>query len=125
MWDDFPLLIIAIPVGWNLAHRYTILKTPGTDHADVFRTWFGHLSIDCLATCKRDEEVTQMLSARNQFQGTVKEVKLGNVMAEVIVSVGDLEIASAITRASAERLGLKPGDAVNAVIKSTDVLIDK
>ena len=29
-----------------------------------------------------------MLSARNQFKGTVKEVKLGNVMAEVVISVG-------------------------------------
>jgi molybdopterin-binding protein len=66
-----------------------------------------------------------MLSARNQLKGTVKEVKLGNVMAEVVVTVGTFEIAAAITRASAERLGLKPGDVVTAVIKSTDVLIDK
>ena len=66
-----------------------------------------------------------MLSARNQFSGVVKSVKLGNVMAEVVVTVGDLEIVSAITRASAESLGLKPGDAVRAVIESTEVLIDK
>ena len=66
-----------------------------------------------------------MLSARNQFKGTVKEVKLGNVMAEVVVSVGSIEIVSAITRGSADRMGLKPGDAVTAVIKSTEVLIDK
>jgi molybdopterin-binding protein len=66
-----------------------------------------------------------MLSARNQFPGTVKSVKLGNVMAEVVVTVGPLEIVSAITRASAESLGLKPGDQVKAVIKSTEVLIDK
>jgi molybdopterin-binding protein len=66
-----------------------------------------------------------MLSARNQFKGTVKEVKLGNVMAEVVVSVGSLEIVSAITRSSAEKLALKPGDAVTAIIKSTEVMIDK
>ena len=66
-----------------------------------------------------------MLSARNQFKGTVKSVKLGEVMAEVVVSVGNLEIVSAITRASAESLGLKPGDEVKAIIKSTEVLIDK
>ena len=66
-----------------------------------------------------------MLSARNQFRGTIKEVKLGNVMAEVVVTVGNLEIAAAITRASAERLGLQKGDTATAVIKSTDVLIDK
>lgn len=66
-----------------------------------------------------------MLSARNQFQGTIKSVKLGNVMAEVIVSVGDIEIVSAITKSSAESLGLKEGDQVKAVIKSTEVMIDK
>ena len=66
-----------------------------------------------------------MLSARNQFKGTVKEVKLGNVMAEVVVSVGSMEIVSAITRSSAERLGFKPGDTVTAIIKSTEVIIDK
>jgi molybdopterin-binding protein len=66
-----------------------------------------------------------MLSARNQFDGKVKSVKLGNVMAEVVVAVGDIEIVSVITRASAESLGLKGGDAVTAIIKSTEVLIDK
>ena len=66
-----------------------------------------------------------MLSARNQFKGTIKSVKLGNVMAEVIVTHGDIEIVSVITRASAEHLGLKVGDAVTAVIKSTEVLIEK
>jgi molybdopterin-binding protein len=66
-----------------------------------------------------------MLSARNQFEGTVKAVKLGTVMAEVVVTVGNLEIVSAITRTSAEALGLKPGDRVRAIIKSTEVLLDK
>jgi molybdopterin-binding protein len=66
-----------------------------------------------------------MLSARNQFQGTIKEVKLGNVMAEVVVAVGSLEVVASITRGSAERLGLQQGDTVAAVIKSTDVMIDK
>ena len=66
-----------------------------------------------------------MLSARNQFEGTIKELKLGTVMADVVISVGDIEIVSAITRASAERLDLKAGDKVTAIVKSTDVLIDK
>ena len=66
-----------------------------------------------------------MLSARNQFKGTVKSVKLGGIMAEVVVAVDGLEIVSAITRGSAEQLGLKVGDEVTAVIKSTEVLIAK
>jgi molybdopterin-binding protein len=66
-----------------------------------------------------------MLSARNQLPATVKSVKLGGVMAEVIMTIGDIELVSAITRSSAEALGLKAGDAVKAIIKSTEVIIEK
>jgi molybdopterin-binding protein len=66
-----------------------------------------------------------MLSARNQFKGIVRSVKLGNVMAEVVVAAGGIEIVSVITRSSAEHLGLKAGDEVRAIIKSTEVMIDK
>jgi molybdopterin-binding protein len=66
-----------------------------------------------------------MLSARNQFKGKVTSVTLGNVVAEVVVSVGPIEIVSVISRTSAEQLSLKIGDEVTAVIKSTEVLIDK
>jgi molybdopterin-binding protein len=66
-----------------------------------------------------------MLSARNQFKGTVKQITLGNVMADVVISAAGVEIVAAITRVSADRLGLKPGDTVTAIVKSTDVLIDK
>ncbi len=63
-----------------------------------------------------------MLSARNQFKGTIKSVKLGVITAEV-VGHRDIEIVSVITRVSAEDLGLKVGDEVTAVMKSTEVLI--
>ena len=66
-----------------------------------------------------------MLSARNQFKGAVKSVKLGNVMAEVVVSIGNFEIVAAITRDSAERLGIRADDTVTAGIKATEVMIDK
>jgi molybdopterin-binding protein len=64
-----------------------------------------------------------MLSARNQFKGTIKSVKLGNVMAEIVIGVGTIDIVSVITRTSAEQMGLKVGDRVTAVIKSTEVLV--
>jgi molybdopterin-binding protein len=64
------------------------------------------------------------LSARNQFSGHVKEVKLGNIMAEVVVDIGGgHEVVAAITRGSAERLGLAQGSVVTVVIKATEVLI--
>jgi molybdopterin-binding protein len=65
------------------------------------------------------------LSARNQLPGIVEDVKLGTIMALVTVRVGDNIVESVITRASAESLGLKKGDAVRAVVKSTEVMIQK
>lgn len=66
-----------------------------------------------------------MLSARNQLVGTVTSVKLGNVMAEVVIRVGEFDVVSVITRASAEGMNLAVGDQVRAVIKSTEILVDK
>ena len=66
-----------------------------------------------------------MLSARNQLPGIVKSVKTGNIMAEVVATVGNLEIVSAITRGSVDSMKLKAGDSVRVVIKSTEVMIDK
>ncbi|MGA8594828.1 MAG: TOBE domain-containing protein [Bryobacteraceae bacterium] len=65
------------------------------------------------------------LSARNQLTGTVGEVRLGDVMAHVVVKVGNYTLESLISRASAEEMKLQKGDAVQVVIKSTEVMIRK
>jgi molybdopterin-binding protein len=65
------------------------------------------------------------LSARNQLRGKIVGLRLDGVMAEVRVALGDQELVSIITRASAERLQLGLGDSVLAVIKSTEVMIGK
>jgi molybdopterin-binding protein len=64
-----------------------------------------------------------MLSARNQLKGTIKSVKLGAVMAEVVVQIGENEIISVITRGSAEHMGLKEGMPIVVVIKATEVML--
>ncbi len=66
-----------------------------------------------------------MLSARNQFAGTIKSIKLGSVMAEVVVAVGELEFVAAITRDSVESMNLQVGDEVRAVVKATEVMVAK
>jgi molybdopterin-binding protein len=65
------------------------------------------------------------ISVRNKLAGTVKEVRLGTVMAEIIVQVGDNQLVSAITKDAAEDLALKVGDNVTALVKSTSVMIQK
>ncbi len=46
-------------------------------------------------------------------------------MAHVVVEVGDNQVESVITRRSAEELKLEVGDTVAAVIKSTEVMLQK
>ena len=65
------------------------------------------------------------LSARNHLNGTIEEVQLGDVLAHVTVRVGDGVIESVITRRSAEEMALKVGDRVTAVVKATEVMIQK
>ena len=62
-------------------------------------------------------------SARNQLKGTVLSVSLGAVMAEVTIDVNGATIVAAITKESAERLGLAKGQSVVALVKATDVMI--
>jgi molybdopterin-binding protein len=65
------------------------------------------------------------ISARNKLRGTIEEIQLGDVVALVAVRVGDNLIESVITRRSADELKLKKGDKVSAVVKATEVMIQK
>jgi molybdopterin-binding protein len=65
------------------------------------------------------------LSARNRLEGKVIEIQLGGVMAHVVVSVGKNIIESVITKRSVDEMKLKVGDKVSAVIKSTEVMLQK
>ena len=65
------------------------------------------------------------LSARNHLQGRIRSLTLDGLMAEVTLEVGGQPLVAIITRSSAERLGLKIGDQILAVIKSTEVMVAK
>jgi molybdopterin-binding protein len=65
------------------------------------------------------------LSARNQLKGTIRSVKTGAIMAEVVLDVAGQEVVAEISKGSVERLQLKQGDQVTAIIKATEVIIGK
>lgn len=65
------------------------------------------------------------ISARNQLRGRIVEIRADGVMAEVVIRIGEQDLVSIITSASARRLGLAKGDEVLAVIKSTEVMVAK
>ncbi len=63
-------------------------------------------------------------SARNQFSGTVKEVLMGAVNAEVHIGLkGGETIVASITKDSIETLGIKTGSTVLALVKAPQIIV--
>ena len=93
----------------------------------VGRKWlFDRRDLDRLLGAEGDLGSAELdISARNQLRGTIISLTVDGVMAEVRLRIGEQELTSIITRGSAERLRLKVGDRVIAVIKSTEVMIGK
>lgn len=64
------------------------------------------------------------LSARNVLKGTIKEIEDGTVNAVVKVDIGGGQmVSSMITLDALKDMGLKVGDEVYAIIKSSNVML--
>ena len=64
------------------------------------------------------------ISARNAIKGTIKEIVVGAVNSEIVIATSSGEtIVSVITKESVERMGLKVGSPVYAVIKASNVMV--
>jgi molybdopterin-binding protein len=78
-----------------------------------------------LAALLRERSSDSRSSARNHMQGVILDVKKDGVMAQVEMACGPFRIVSLMSREAADDLGLKPGDAASAVVKSTNVVVEK
>lgn len=65
------------------------------------------------------------LSARNRFSGTVREVKVDGLLAQVELEAGPFRIVSVITSEAARELGLAPGSSATAVVKATSIMVER
>jgi molybdopterin-binding protein len=64
------------------------------------------------------------LSARNQINGKIVEVRRGATTAHVRIDIGNgVIVTSSITNEAVDELGLKAGDNAIAVIKASDVMV--
>jgi molybdopterin-binding protein len=72
----------------------------------------------------RGDRQREHLTARNRFPGTVTEVKVDGLMAQVeLVVTEPVRIVALVTRDAVEELGLKKGMAATALVKSTNVMV--
>jgi molybdopterin-binding protein len=68
---------------------------------------------------------TQHMSARNRFHGTVTDVRIEGLLAQVELTVTEpARVVAVVTSDAVLELGLKPGMAATAVVKSTSVMVE-
>ena len=64
-------------------------------------------------------------SIRNRLPGTIEKIVSDKVVSEIVVRTAAGTVTSVITTGSVNRMNLKEGDTVFAVIKATEVSIEK
>jgi molybdopterin-binding protein len=63
-------------------------------------------------------------SARNRFRGTVTDVKVDGLVAQVELVVDEpARVVAIVTADAVDELGLEPGMAATAVVKATSVMV--
>jgi molybdopterin-binding protein len=73
----------------------------------------------------RGSQSGDQLSARNRLPGTVSEVKVDGLIAQVELVVTDpVRIVAIVTADAVEELGLRDGEPAIAVVKATSVMVE-
>ena len=73
----------------------------------------------------RGKQGGDQLSARNRLPGTVSEIKLDGLIAQVELVVTDpVRIVAIVTADAVEELGLREGEPATAVVKATSVMVE-
>ena len=66
-----------------------------------------------------------MSSIRNRLPGTIENIISDKVVSEIVIRTAAGEVTSVITTGSVQRMNLKEGDQVFAIIKATEVSVEK
>lgn len=84
----------------------------------------GGADLAAFARSQIDAADSGRSSARNRFRGIVTEVIRDEVMAQVEIAAGPFRVVSLMSRQAADELRLEPGVVADAVIKSTNVVVE-
>ena len=122
---------------WILTGKLKTVQTPGGHHRITEATLTPFLQRDAERPAGESRERYRRVSGRNQLAGRVVSVHVDGLLAEVVLALGggqegelgskrgDRHITAIITAEAVRELGLKKGDTAAALIKSTDVMIER
>lgn len=110
---------------WILSGKLKTVQTPGGHHRIAHSTLKPFLEKDKEKPSAISRERFRRVSGRNQLPGKVVSVRVEGLLAEVILAVGGSNVTAIITASAVRELQLKTGDTAAALIKSTDVMIER
>ena len=110
---------------WILNGKLKTVQTPGGHHRVSEAALRPFLQKDKMKPAVESRQRFRRVSGRNQLVGKVVSLRVEGLLAEVVIVVGDAQVTSIITANAARELRLKKGDTVAALIKSTDVMIER
>ena len=110
---------------WILSGKLKTSRTPGGHHRLTLAGLRPFLQADEARPRTESRERYRRVSGRNQLAGKVVSVRLDGLLAEIILAIGDAQVTAIITAQAARELDLKKGDTAAALIKSTDVMIER
>jgi molybdopterin-binding protein len=121
------LLAISYPTikQWILSGKLKTARTPGGHHRIHESTLKPFLAKDSAKQPAASRSRYRRVSGRNQLAGKIVSIRVEGLLAEVVLAFGDSHITSIITASAVRELQLRKGDAVAALIKSTDVMIER
>ena len=110
---------------WILAGKLKTTLTPGGHHRIAQSALKPFLERDSTKPPADSRARYRRVSGRNQIIGKIVSIRIEGLLAEVVLALGDSQITSIITASAARELQLKKGDTAAALIKSTDVMIER
>ena len=110
---------------WILGGKLKTVMTPGGHHRIAESSLKPYLAKDSSKPAVELRKRYRQVSGRNQLAGKIVSIRTEGLLAEVIISTGDLHITAIITASAVRELQLKKGDPAAALIKSTDVMIER
>ncbi|SNS97304.1 molybdenum-pterin binding domain-containing protein [Granulicella rosea] len=108
---------------WILAGTLKTIKTPGGHHRIAQSDLKPFLKAAPGEGSRSSRERFRNVSGRNQLVGTIIEVKISGLLAQVVLEIGDQRITSIITSDAAREMQLRKGQTAAALMKATEVMI--
>ena len=110
---------------WILNGKLVTVKTPGGHHRIPESALKPFLIANKKMPPRASRERFRRVSGRNQILGKIVSVRVDGLLAEVILATSDSHITAIITANAVRELSLEKGQTAAALIKSTDVMIER